>query len=691
MEVHIHLERCPSNLVAGVILGRTRAGGGCYDRRMRSGTAFLLMLAAAIASGAACAEPLKPAVEKAVRAATFEVVVPKIPEAEDIEYERALPWDQVPYSIRNDPYISIGTAFAIGRNEFVTAAHVFALMMGSLHEQPRLRSVGGGVHEIDRILKFSGHQDFVVFTLREPPSVRPLATATRAELNSEVHAVGNALGDGIVIRSGLLTSETPEQQDGRWHWYRFSAAASPGNSGGPLVDGEGRVVGVIVAASPAENLNFALPIHHVLEDPGRVALLDTRGNYQLPIMPFSLSDTLRIEIPLPQGLPELGARLLDAMNRHGDALRLRYRSELKDRLFPDSPAAARMLLRDYEARNPRLIRYGDNQEWGAESFSVDTEAALPHGGEVLAGAMAGAALVRVRRPENQPLAALMTDSKLQMDLALKAVGWSRPIGNEMVRILSLGPADQDRPYEDSYGRRWQLRSWRIEPMDLQAIALLMPVPDGLVALMRLSPTGRAHANTQELKFLADFVYLTYGGTLPQWREFMQLGALRARPFERMAVEYVPGRQLSFRSPRFDFSLDLNLADISDRSAFELRFSYVPGPEGASWEVIGCEFREDVQHALAISAHRQPRIPPEIGGNLRRDWQRMFKRAAPFDGRPYNDDGVMRLVRVRGAAADAPEPAFLYELALELQSYPGEEELRRMLDQIGAGFRLHEKP
>lgn len=346
---------------------------------------------------------------------------------------------------------------------------------------------------------------------------------------------------------------------------------------------------------------------------------------------------------------------------------MRYRAELKDRLFPDSPAAARMLLRDYAARTPRLIRFGDDREWNPESLSVDTEAALPHGGEVLSGGIAGAALVRVRRPENQPLAGLMADSKLQMDLALKAVAWSRPIGAEMVRILSLGPADQDQRFEDSYGRRWQLRSWRIEPMDLQAIALLMPVPDGLVALMRLSPNGRAHAITEDLKFLADFVYITFGGTLPQWREFMELGELRARPFERMALEYVPGRQLSFRSPRFDLALGLELADISDRSSFELEFSYIAGPEKVDWDVTGCEFREDVQQALGVSVRRQPRIPPEIGGNLHRDWQRMVKRAAPFDGRPHFDEGVMRLVSVHGAASSAAEPAFLYALGLNVRS------------------------
>ena len=40
------------------------------------------------------------------------------------------------------------------------------------------------------------------------------------------------------------------------------AAANPGNSGGPAVDRQGRVVGVLVSGG-GENINFAVPIQRV--------------------------------------------------------------------------------------------------------------------------------------------------------------------------------------------------------------------------------------------------------------------------------------------------------------------------------------------------------------------------------------------------------------------------------------------
>jgi S1-C subfamily serine protease len=108
----------------------------------------------------------------------------------------------------------------------------------------------------------------VVFTLAQSPGKDVALPLDRTPaLNAVVYAVGNALGTGVVIRDGLYTSDTPEQQDGAWKWMRFSAAASPGNSGGPLLDKDGKVIGVVLMKSANENLNYALPIREVLDAP----------------------------------------------------------------------------------------------------------------------------------------------------------------------------------------------------------------------------------------------------------------------------------------------------------------------------------------------------------------------------------------------------------------------------------------
>ncbi|MDZ7699088.1 MAG: trypsin-like peptidase domain-containing protein [Deltaproteobacteria bacterium] len=52
-------------------------------------------------------------------------------------------------------------------------------------------------------------------------------------------------------------------------WVQFSASVTGGNSGGPVVDEKGRLVGVVSWGIPAhEALNFAVPSAYILEDFG---------------------------------------------------------------------------------------------------------------------------------------------------------------------------------------------------------------------------------------------------------------------------------------------------------------------------------------------------------------------------------------------------------------------------------------
>src|SRR3546814_9944871 len=104
-----------------------------------------------------------------IQAATFEVVASK-PVNDPLTYDRPLPLELLPYQERNDKYYSIGTAFALGNNRYVTAAHVLQSGIDSLWGEPALRDASGHVYAIGKIEKFSLQQDFVVFTLAEQPA-----------------------------------------------------------------------------------------------------------------------------------------------------------------------------------------------------------------------------------------------------------------------------------------------------------------------------------------------------------------------------------------------------------------------------------------------------------------------------------------------------------------------------------------
>jgi serine protease Do len=104
-----------------------------------------------------------------------------------------------------------------------------------------------------------------------------LADSNEIELGEEVVAVGNALGEftdtlsaGIV--SGLSRFITAfggidHQMQNLRGLIQTDAAINPGNSGGPLVNMEGKVIGINTAMIVgAQNIGFAIPINYAKKD-----------------------------------------------------------------------------------------------------------------------------------------------------------------------------------------------------------------------------------------------------------------------------------------------------------------------------------------------------------------------------------------------------------------------------------------
>jgi len=104
-----------------------------------------------------------------------------------------------------------------------------------------------------------------------------LGDSAHLELGQEVIAIGNALGlfqntvsTGVV--SGLsreikAQSNITQERTKLRGLIQTDAAINPGNSGGPLVDTEGKAIGINAAmVFGAENIGFALPINNAKKD-----------------------------------------------------------------------------------------------------------------------------------------------------------------------------------------------------------------------------------------------------------------------------------------------------------------------------------------------------------------------------------------------------------------------------------------
>lgn len=92
-----------------------------------------------------------------------------------------------------------------------------------------------------------------------------LANSDKAAVGDLVLAIGNPFGVGQTVTTGIvsgLARSGGEMGRGGGYFIQTDAAINPGNSGGPLVDLEGKVVGVNTAVNRSgQSIGFAIPIN----------------------------------------------------------------------------------------------------------------------------------------------------------------------------------------------------------------------------------------------------------------------------------------------------------------------------------------------------------------------------------------------------------------------------------------------
>lgn len=117
----------------------------------------------------------------------------------------------------------------------------------------------GSFFTVDGILADDPDHDITILKVsgRNLPALS-LADSDHASVGDHVVAIGSPLGLQNSVSDGII-SAFREDAKGR-QWIQTTAAASHGNSGGPLLTMRGEALGLLTwKASEGENLNFAVP------------------------------------------------------------------------------------------------------------------------------------------------------------------------------------------------------------------------------------------------------------------------------------------------------------------------------------------------------------------------------------------------------------------------------------------------
>lgn len=125
-----------------------------------------------------------------------------------------------------------------------------------------VRLANGDVYDHFTIRAFDERRDLAIIQIRgfDLP-VLPLGNSNGVEPGQAIVLLGNPLGLEGSISAGII-SGIRRFPDG-FQTIQTDAAANPGNSGGPLINGKGQVVGVFsFKLRGTENLNFVIPINY---------------------------------------------------------------------------------------------------------------------------------------------------------------------------------------------------------------------------------------------------------------------------------------------------------------------------------------------------------------------------------------------------------------------------------------------
>jgi serine protease Do len=117
-----------------------------------------------------------------------------------------------------------------------------------------------------KVLHASRMADLAIVQVHADHPLTPLqwGNSTKLQIGDEVFAIGNALDIGESVTAGIVSGLDRNVQDSPYdHYIQTDAAINHGNSGGPLFDKEGHVVGVNTEIlSPTESfsgISLAIP------------------------------------------------------------------------------------------------------------------------------------------------------------------------------------------------------------------------------------------------------------------------------------------------------------------------------------------------------------------------------------------------------------------------------------------------
>ncbi|GHV84550.1 serine protease [Spirochaetia bacterium] len=571
---------------------------------------------------------LSPKLQSLVKDAVFEVVIKK-PEEKNIVYDKELDWSVIPFAIRSDKYYSIGTAFAISATEALTAFHVIDLSSESdVFKEYYIRDSKGDVYEVDRVNKASNEKDFLVFTVKGRTFSSWFELDPSFTVNSQVYSIGNALGEGIVVRNGLVLGTVPEAEEGRWNQLKSSADGNPGNSGGPLVTPDGKVVGVVVALR--DNILYSLPTSEVLSAPANTTHFRRRASYGHLLLSNRSNKVFEMDTALPAAYKDLRHTLYEAYKAHYPAAMSGLFAEAP--AYLDGPNNRYILNQTVSSDFPEFAFVDKNDDqWKISDLRVQTFD-LPGDGALIQSSVSDFLLIKIRRPKPVSLEKLNTDPKTVMDTILAGASRERSLGSGKYRILSLGDPVAAGEYRDRQGRTWIKTWWLLDFEDSIMLAYILPMPNGPVVFMTKQDSDERHVYEWDMEATCDRITAAYRGDMGEWSEFLSMKKWIPDSLKSVSFAWNEGQKtINLSMSQFSLKADSAVFDWTSQSTLLMVPAYYQKDNKIEYGFRSIVVQKDIKGNDYFMIHQHVKPDERLGVKSMEFWNDVVAAKYPFDG------------------------------------------------------------
>jgi len=170
-------------------------------------------------------------------------------------------------TIRTD--IGQGTGFIISSEGYVvTNAHVIERAKAA-----GIITYDGELHQVELIGK-NEYMDIALLKISGDYDMLELADSDDVQIGEKVIAIGNPLGLQFSVSEGIVSGVHRPGLNEMEVYIQTDAALNPGNSGGPLINKEGEVIGINnFKIGGTEGMGFALESNSIEETVNEIAML----------------------------------------------------------------------------------------------------------------------------------------------------------------------------------------------------------------------------------------------------------------------------------------------------------------------------------------------------------------------------------------------------------------------------------